>query len=56
MGFFNQVKTAGAIFGWVTPGIERLADKGAVALAIVCLDVGQRDDDINNSWQFQPCF
>src|SRR5690606_22877002 len=52
----DHVEAAGSVLRRVVPGIEGLADEGAIAGAILILDLGHGDDLIDDSRQFQAGF
>ena len=54
MGFFDLSQAAGAILGRKAPGVDRLADKGAIRLAVIGLQLRHRDHLIDDPRQLQP--
>ncbi len=54
MGFFDLSQTAGAILGRKTPGIDLLADEGAIRIAAIGLQFRHGDHLIDDPGQLEP--
>jgi hypothetical protein len=52
----DRIEPSGAVFGWETPSVQRVANKGAVAGAVVSLQFGEGDDFIDDAWQLKASF
>src|SRR5690606_11508745 len=50
----DPVEAARAVLGRIAPGVQRLADEGALRLAAGVRDIGHGDDLINDARQFEP--
>ena len=53
MGFLDQGEASRTILGRIAPGVQGLADEGAIAAAVITLDLSQGDDFIDNARQFE---
>ena len=56
MRLFDDIESAGAVFGGVAPGVEVLADEGTVWSTVISFEDDHRDDLIQDPWQFQGGF
>lgn len=54
VGFFDRAEAAGAVLGRKAPGVDGLADEGAVGIAPLGLQLCHGDHLIDDPRQFQP--
>ena len=53
MWLLDDVESSGTVFGGVAPGIEVLADEGAIRRAVIGFEDDHRDNLIEDAGQFQ---